>query len=80
MAEARHGGPGNELSDWQKTEASVSADATNLDAFKADDPKTNGAKPHEPKGAQTSTDTSLSTSREALEPSGSARGPIGAWS
>ena len=62
--QARHGGPGNEISDWQKAEASVSADATKVDASQADAPKTNGAKPDEPKGVQTPTDTG--TIQEAL--------------
>jgi len=62
--EARHGGPGNEISDWQKAEASVSAGATKVDASQADAPKTNGAKPDEPKGVQTPTDTG--TIQEAL--------------
>ncbi len=42
--QARHGGPGSEIGDWQKAEASVSADATKADASKADAPKANGAK------------------------------------
>ena len=62
--QARHGGPGNEISDWQKAEASVSADATKVDASQADAPKTNGAKSDEPKGVQTPTDTG--TIQEAL--------------
>src|SRR5271156_4956091 len=49
---ARHGGPGSEIGDWQKAEASVSADTTKVAAPKADDPKTNGAEADASKGVQ----------------------------
>ena len=52
--QARHGGPGSALGDWQKAEASASADA-----FKADTSKADAAK-----GAQTPVDTG--TIQEAL--------------
>jgi H+-transporting ATPase len=43
--EARHGGPGSALEDWQKAEASTSADAPKAESSKADTPKTGTAKP-----------------------------------
>jgi len=62
--QARHGGPGNEIDDWQKAEAAASADAPKADAAEAD-----GAKPEVPtadasKSAQIPTDTG--TIQEAL--------------
>ena len=42
--QARHGGPGSEIGDWQKAEASVSVETTKVDVSKADASKTNGAK------------------------------------
>ena len=50
--QARHGGPGSEISDWQKAEASVSADATKVDPSEAGAPKTNGAEADASKGVQ----------------------------
>src|SRR5271156_4908062 len=50
--QARHGGPGSEIGDWQKAEASLSADATKVDQSKADAPKTNGAEADASKGVQ----------------------------
>jgi len=59
----------NALSDWQKAEASVSADAPKADAPKADAPKADaskadGPKADAPKGVQVPTDTG--TIQEAL--------------
>src|SRR6202789_2940282 len=50
--QARHGGPGSEIGDWQKAEASLSEDATKVDLSKADAPKTNGADTDASKGVQ----------------------------
>lgn len=50
--QARHGGPGSEIGDWQKAEASVSADATKVDPSKPDAPKTNGAEADASKGVE----------------------------
>src|SRR5271154_3495684 len=50
--QARHGGPGSEIGDWQKAEASLSEDATKVDLSKADAPKTNGAEADASKGVQ----------------------------
>ena len=52
--QARQGGPGSEIGDWQKAEASASGDALRADASKADAPK----------GAQTPVDSG--TIQEAL--------------
>jgi len=62
--QARHGGPGSAIEDWQKAEASVSADAPKADAPKADAPMADGAKADASNGVQTPTDTS--TIQEAL--------------
>ena len=67
--QARHGGPGSALEDWQKAEASASADAPKADASKADAakamrPEADGAKADAPKGAQIPADTG--TIQEAL--------------
>ncbi len=43
--QARHGGPGSAIGDWQKAEASVSAETAKAEASKSDVPKANEAKP-----------------------------------
>src|SRR5208282_6157287 len=60
--QARHGEPGSALEDWQKAEASVSADAVKTDASKADAPKADtskadGSKADASKGVQMPADT-----------------------
>ena len=72
--QARHGGPGSALEDWQKAEAAASADApaadtskadaAKADASKADAPKVDAPKADAPKGAQIPADTG--TIQEAL--------------
>ncbi len=67
--QARHGGPGSALEDWQKAEAAASADAANADTSKADAAKANASKADAPKvdapkGAQIPGDTG--TIQEAL--------------
>src|SRR5208283_2550216 len=67
--QARHGGPGSALEDWQKAEASGSADVPKADAPKADAAQADGAKKDEAKadaskGVQEPTDTG--TIQEAL--------------
>src|ERR1035437_4224494 len=57
--QARHGEPGSALEDWQKAEASVSADAPKADASKADASKADASK-----GVQIPADTG--TIQEAL--------------
>ena len=47
--QARHGGPGSAIEDWQKAEASVSADAPKADAPKADMSKADAPKATAPK-------------------------------
>src|SRR6204780_3487240 len=48
--QAPHGGPGSEIGDWQKAEASLSEDGTKVDLSKADAPKTKGAETDASKG------------------------------
>src|ERR1017187_3343080 len=60
--QARHGEPGSALEDWQKAEASVSADAAKTDASKADAPradapKADASKANAYKGVQIPSDT-----------------------
>ena len=67
--QARHGGPGSALEDWQKAEAAASADAANADTSKADAAKADASeadapKVDAPKGAQILGDTG--TIQEAL--------------
>ncbi len=67
--QARHGGPGSAIEDWQKAEASVSADAPKATAPKSDVPKAHalkadGAKADASKGVKVPTDTG--TIQEAL--------------
>jgi H+-transporting ATPase len=67
--QARHGGPGSAIEDWQKAEASApaaapKAHASKADASKADEAKADGTAADAPKGVQTPTDTG--TIQEAL--------------
>ena len=47
--QARHGGPGSALEDWQKAEAAASADAANADTSKADAAKATPPKQMRPR-------------------------------
>ena len=60
--QARHGGPGSAIGDWQKAEASAStvapkAHASKADASKADEAEADGTTADAAKGAQTPADS-----------------------
>src|SRR5271156_1903847 len=55
--QARHGGLGNALEDWQKAEASVSANASKADAPKAEDARPDASGADASKGLRIPTDT-----------------------
>jgi H+-transporting ATPase len=66
--QARHGEPGSALEDWQKAEASVSADAPKADAPKADAPKADAPKADAPKADTSKADAPKTDAPKADAP------------